>query len=136
MTFALTDTISAILGQPIRSTRKDALVRCPFHDDRHASLSINQETGFWICFACGVRGGIQSLATRMGVTLNDADLALKVYEGNQSYVFEEPKDFAVLAKELRSKLYTARPSVVADFITKRQLSPRVLRHFGLGWDGQ
>ena len=32
-------------------------VRCPFHDDKHASLSINADTGGFLCHACGARGG-------------------------------------------------------------------------------
>jgi len=32
-------------------------VRCPFHDDKHASLSINIENGGFVCHACNARGG-------------------------------------------------------------------------------
>ena len=135
MKYALTETISAILGQSVKETRKDALVRCPFHDDRHASLSIDLERGFWICFACGERGGLQSLASRLGREYSDADLALAVYEGNRNAIFEEPKDFAELAKGLRAGLYTSKPAAVVDFITSRGLAPSVIKHFGIGWDG-
>jgi CHC2 zinc finger len=31
-------------------------VRCLFHEDRHASLSIHRERGAFRCFACGARG--------------------------------------------------------------------------------
>lgn len=133
MKYALTETISDILGAPIKETRKDALVQCPFHDDRHASLSIDLERGFWICFACGVRGGLQSLATRMGKVVNDAELALKVYEGSRNAVFEEAKDFSALASTLRTNLYSAQPAVVVQFLNERGLRPQVLRHFGIGW---
>jgi hypothetical protein len=34
-----------------------AQVRCIFHHDRHASLSIHREHGAFRCFACGARGG-------------------------------------------------------------------------------
>ncbi len=29
---------------------------CPFHDDHHPSLSVNLQTGQWVCFACGRDG--------------------------------------------------------------------------------
>lgn len=135
MKYALTEIISDIMGVPIRETRDNALVRCPFHDDRHASLSIDLERGWWICFACGARGGIQSLATRMNKEINDADLALRVYEGSVGTLVDEPKDFSALARELRGNLNRARPDDVVRFITERKLSPRVLKQFGLGWDG-
>jgi CHC2 zinc finger len=34
-----------------------AQVRCVFHQDRHASLSIHHEYGAFRCFACGAHGG-------------------------------------------------------------------------------
>lgn len=135
MKYALTDTISAILATPISEMRKNALVRCPFHDDRHASMSIDLERGFWICFACGERGGLRSLANRMGRDYNEADLALAVYEGSRNAVFEEPKDFTELAKGLRTNLYTKKPQTVVDFIKSRGIRATALRHFGIGWDG-
>lgn len=40
---------------------------CPFHDDRHPSLSVHPERG-WKCFAgCG-EGRLTSLAVRLGIT--------------------------------------------------------------------
>ena len=32
-------------------------VRCPFHDDNHASLSINVDSGGYFCHACNAKGG-------------------------------------------------------------------------------
>jgi hypothetical protein len=32
-------------------------VRCVFHEDGNASLSIHRERGAFRCFACGARGG-------------------------------------------------------------------------------
>jgi hypothetical protein len=32
-------------------------VRCVFHEDGHASLSIHSERGAFRCFACGAHGG-------------------------------------------------------------------------------
>jgi len=34
-----------------------AQVRCVFHEDGHASLSIHRERGAFRCFACDARGG-------------------------------------------------------------------------------
>ncbi|HEX7128728.1 MAG TPA: CHC2 zinc finger domain-containing protein [Rhodanobacteraceae bacterium] len=33
-----------------------AMARCPFHDDAHASLSVNLRGGHFRCHACGARG--------------------------------------------------------------------------------
>lgn len=44
-------------GQRIGS-RREVSVKCPFHDDGTASMSINLERGTWFCHACGIGGGI------------------------------------------------------------------------------
>lgn len=31
--------------------------KCPFHEDRSPSLSVNVSTGGFVCHACGERGG-------------------------------------------------------------------------------
>lgn len=36
----------------------NSTVKCPFHDDAHASLSLNIDKGIWKCQACGKQGGI------------------------------------------------------------------------------
>ncbi len=33
------------------------MAKCAFHEDQHASLGVNCETGGFICHACGVKGG-------------------------------------------------------------------------------
>jgi hypothetical protein len=33
------------------------MAKCIFHDDHHASLGINTETGGFFCHACGAKGG-------------------------------------------------------------------------------
>jgi putative DNA primase/helicase len=35
-----------------------ATALCPFHDDHNPSLSINLETGYFHCFACGQKGSV------------------------------------------------------------------------------
>lgn len=51
-------------GQQIAATGRDVSVRCPFHDDRQASLSVNVEKGVWNCHAgCG-KGGVLDFEKR------------------------------------------------------------------------
>ena len=51
-------------GQRIAATGRDVTVRCPFHDDRRGSLSLNIEKGVWKCHAgCG-QGGIVEFEKR------------------------------------------------------------------------
>lgn len=136
MKYALTETVENILGHPVPERNQNAVVRCPFHQDRLPSLSIDLERGLWICFGCGLRGGIHSLAARMGQTLDETEITLRVYEAGVRSVYEEEvRDFSALAKELRAKLLDEKPGAVIDFIVNRNLEPKAVKHFGLGWDG-
>lgn len=52
-----------LTGQRLNGKAEQTL-RCPFHDDRHGSLSINREKGVWMCQAgCG-GGGILDFEER------------------------------------------------------------------------
>lgn len=49
------------------------MAKCPFHDDHHASLSINVENGLWSCHACGKTGNAQTFLQRLrGLSPADA----------------------------------------------------------------
>ena len=45
-------------GQRIVTTDRDVSVRCLFHDDRHASMSVHVDRGVFNCHACHASGGI------------------------------------------------------------------------------
>ena len=46
--------------------RTRGLVRCIFHDDRSASLSVDLVAGIFHCFGCGQDGGIKRFAALVG----------------------------------------------------------------------
>jgi hypothetical protein len=46
--------------------RRRGLVRCIFHEERTASLSIDLDRGLFHCFGCGVAGGRRRFAERVG----------------------------------------------------------------------
>ena len=39
------------------------MVRCPFHDDRHPSLKLNEV--YFYCFGCGATGDVINLTARL-----------------------------------------------------------------------
>lgn len=39
---------------------------CPFHNDRNPSFSFNENTGLWLCFACGEKGNAYQFAEKVG----------------------------------------------------------------------
>ncbi len=44
-------------GIDLKTAGKDLLGRCPFHDDREASLVLTPSKNLWHCFGCGIGGG-------------------------------------------------------------------------------
>lgn len=54
---AVADYYRPIFGELRFNASGWAQVRCVFHEDGHASLSIHCERGAFRCFACGARGG-------------------------------------------------------------------------------
>ena len=54
---AVADYHQPIFGELRFNASGWAQVRCVFHEDGHASLSIHRECGAFRCFACGARGG-------------------------------------------------------------------------------
>lgn len=56
-----------LLGVTLRPDgRGQAMTRCPFHDDRKSSLSLNVRRGLWFCHGgCG-GGTFYGLAKRLG----------------------------------------------------------------------
>jgi len=43
-------------GVELRPAGKEQIGLCPFHADRHASMSVNEDKGLFHCFACGAGG--------------------------------------------------------------------------------
>lgn len=41
---------------PLKKAGKEYQARCPFHDDRSPSFTVNSDKGFYHCFGCGAHG--------------------------------------------------------------------------------
>ena len=55
--------------------RRGGMVSCPFHEDRHPSMKLNER--YFYCFGCGARGDVIDLTTHLlGLTVSDAVSAL------------------------------------------------------------
>ena len=58
------------------------MVKCPFHDDTHASMGVNREHGGYKCHACGAGGDLIGFYMQWySVSFIDACRALKLLEG-------------------------------------------------------
>lgn len=138
MKYALTDQFEALLKHPIVERGQNAMVFCPFHEHNFGtpSLSINLDTGLWMCFVCPARGSIQKMAALLGGTLDAEAIAIRAAAAlTRVHQDEEPPDFTDKADAMYQQARVDKPKAIMDYIIKRQLSTRVVSHFRLGWDG-
>lgn len=48
-------------------------IRCPFHDDRHASAAVDWVSNYFTCFACDMKGtALDLVMEKEGVDLDGA----------------------------------------------------------------
>ncbi|MGB1271929.1 MAG: CHC2 zinc finger domain-containing protein, partial [Endozoicomonas sp.] len=58
---------------PLKKKGREHVGVCPFHDDKHASLSVNGKMQIFKCFACGEGGDVIDFLMKMGArTFRDA----------------------------------------------------------------
>ncbi|AFI05073.1 DNA primase [Helicobacter cetorum] len=123
----------------LRKTGANYMARCPFHDERSASFSVNQAKGFYHCFGCGASGdsikfvmefeklsfveAVEKLAHRFNVALE--------YEKGTHYNTKE--DYHLL--EEVSSLYQAQlfnAPYFLNYLKQRGLSIESIQAFKLG----
>lgn len=56
---------------------KNIIARCPFHDDRRPSFSMNIQNGMWLCFSCGLKGDLKYFLKLSGVAPSIANSMLE-----------------------------------------------------------
>lgn len=132
-----------IHGGTQSSGASNILIRCPFHEDKHASLAINTENGLWLCHGCGLRGGVAEFLRLQGVDRavidrtiaplrEEIDRFRKKEEIKRSLRFQIRNPFLTpypLPEELLG-IYDWQPlGLVAS-----GFSPKVLRPYDVGFD--
>ena len=136
MGYALTDSISELLDQPVKDNHINAMLHCPFHEDRTPSFSIHLEDGVWHCFSCGDAGTLKRLYRELG---KEVDLDVRLYQAKKRAQHSEPDhhNFAPVANRCTSDAKgTNGKGYIRDirvFLRSRGISETTARHYGLGW---
>lgn len=134
MKYALTDVIEDLLGVPIPERSQNAMVRCPFHGDEHASMSIDLDRGLWVCFGCGEKGGLNRLSRLLDKDLNEGEVLMRSLAAAHERGYEEPPDFTALALNLHEQAWKYKPETLVRYFTQKGLHGSVLDKFRIGWD--
>jgi len=83
----LPDIVSVLkyYGANINRTSGQVNVKCPFHNDSHASASFNTRQNIFNCFACGMQGNsIQIIAKQEGCDMREAKSIAEGITGESS----------------------------------------------------
>jgi hypothetical protein len=116
----LFETVKASMSVPdaakrygLRPNHHD-MVRCPFHDDRHPSLKLNED--YFYCFGCGATGDVIDLTERL--------FALSPYEAAKKLA----ADFGIDPDKPPSTVALAKPKypMIRAFREDERYCQRVL----------
>lgn len=137
-------------GIALRPAGKDLLGRCPFHEDREASLVITPAKNLWHCFACQIGGGpIDWVMKSKGVSFRHAvellregtlELPVGAIKGGRIRVLTAPvsldaDDQALLVQAIGyyHERLKQTPEALA-YLEKRGLNdPALIERFKLGF---
>ncbi len=138
--------IESVIGSYIDLKRrgKNLVGLCPFHNEKTPSFTVYPETASYYCFGCGAGGevinfirnienldfteAVKLLADRAGLKLPDTDyddsaskLRRRIYEANRE-----------AARFFHETLFTDKGKQQLDYLLGRGVSPKMIKHFGLG----
>jgi DNA primase len=70
-------------GIPLSAKGMGFVGRCPWHEDKEPSLSVDREKGLYHCFGCGESGDVFTLVEKVkGVGFREALEYLKTHAGS------------------------------------------------------
>lgn len=139
------DVESVISGYiELRRRGRNLVGLCPFHNEKTPSFTVYPETSSYYCFGCGAGGdvigfvrnienldyveAVKFLADRAGIKMPDADyddssanLRRRIYEANRE-----------AARFFHETLFTENGKAQLDYLMRRNVSPKMIKHFGLG----
>ena len=136
---------------PLKKTGNNFVARCPFHNEKTPSFSVNRTRQMYHCFGCGASGNVISFLmdySHLGFVEAVEDLAAFV---GIDVPREEAGDFVSAEKEDASRLYSvleavqifyaeqlrsAEGRVAIAYLKERGASGEVARDFGLGYAPQ
>lgn len=125
------EELSSLLSQPLNPNREENAVRCPLHDDRHASMSINLRKGVWNCLGCGKGGPLHTLFQFLG---SDLDKGARAILRANTDPDPEPVDFREKYNEFRSIRITTPE--VQEYMREKGVLYEVMEEAGIRYDAR
>ncbi len=146
--------IADLVGQyvPLRKVGARFVARCPFHDEKTPSFSVNPDKGFYYCFGCKASGDALTFYQQVeGVTFPEALRALAERAGVEVPETRDPERIAEdrRQRDVSERLHAVCEAAAAFFeeslesapfselargaLEERGVSPEVAKQFRLGY---
>ena len=155
---ALNDIVDVVSGYvPLSPRGANHLGRCPFHNEKTPSFSVNMQKQFFHCFGCRAGGSVLTFVMRIenldfiGALKLLADrVNFKLPEKEESASAKQDRALREMSAELNKRAarfyHDYLFSDIEDaenaraYLKERGVSPELIRRFGLGlspdaWDG-
>lgn len=140
--------VSDVISKRLRIERKgrEFISVCPFHNDSKPSLTINDEKGFYHCFACGAHGGafdflmnyeglsfvesVEKLASQLGMAVpkeNPQEAQKNALKKDLNQVME------LVCRYYEQSLYLPQGAEALSQLHNRGLLEETIKKFRLGF---
>ncbi|MCD7894480.1 MAG: DNA primase [Erysipelotrichaceae bacterium] len=139
-----------VIGEylPLEKSGRNYKTICPFHDDKHPSLSISQDKQIYKCFVCGAGGNVygflmkylnisfmeavKMIADRANIDLSEYDIEVVKPQSNQK--FQSLYDMHKEATRLYSYyLHTKLGLEAKTYLIKRHFNDDIIKEFQIGY---
>lgn len=119
---------------PIKSSGRNYKCKCPFHDDKDPSMSINTSLGIYKCFSCNKGGNAISFVMEYeAITFPEAIKKIAQKAGVE--IKEEEQSPEEIQKNLhREALFNTNELVLSYFQEQLYNSPKALKYLSERWD--
>lgn len=138
--------IVELIGERLELRRSGAnhMARCPFHDEKTPSFSVNQDRQFYYCFGCNAGGNaigfvmaydnldflgaVRLLAARAGLEIPSVADSAVDHHAPQLELLERAQNFY-----LRQLHDHPASRVASAYLQRRGVSPDIAREFAIGF---
>lgn len=106
------------------------MVNCCFHDSASFTMQVNVESGLFICFSCGARGGIKALMEHFGVSSVEKNIeTIDIRRRLRQLQRPVSSDLAALDES-----YLERYTFPTSYWKERGFTDETIKIFDLGFD--
>jgi DNA primase len=127
----------------VRKAGKNFVALCPFHPDKHPSMTVSAEKNLFHCFACGAGGDIfkflmkienlsfpeavEKIAAEAGIKLSKSERR----ERSQFDAYKELNER--VCQHFQKNLQSASGKKTLDYLAQRGFTPETIQAFRLGY---